>query len=726
MEKYKYTEAELAFLENAPVPLAIYQYVNGQVLTLALSNGFLELFGFSDLAQTKILMDKDMYRDCHPNDIAMLEDAAVQFATNKKPYNVIYRSKVDGKYKIIHAYGEHIQKPGGVQVAVIWYSDEGDYKEEIDEQDSFLSSAYSNLLRSVSVDRLLQYDYLTGFPTASHFFYLCDTNYVPKARELGEMPAMIFFDMSGMKRFNAKHGFAEGDKLIAAFSRLLAQTFDSNHCCRIGMDRFCAYVMEKDLQARLEKVFTDCEKINGGKSVPVRAGIYSAKVEYCGSSLACDRAKMACDSGKAANISGFTWFDKSMLEASEKRQYIIENIDRAIEEKWIKVYYQPIIRAANDRVCDEEALARWIDPKEGFMSPADFIPALEDSNLIYKLDLFITEQVLQKLKAQEKADIYTAPISINLSRSDFDSCDIVEEINKHVKAAGVPPEKLTIEITESVLGHDFDYMKEQVKRFQELGFKVWMDDFGSGYSGLDALLDIKFDLVKFDMKFMKEFYKNEKSRVMLSGMMKIAAELGIETICEGVETIDQVEFLKEIGCAKLQGFYYCKPIPMEEIFERYEKGTQIGFENPAETEYYAQIGKINLYNLSVITNANDEIYKNVFNTPPMLILEMDDKEIKIVRGNKSYKEFVKKNFRHIARDGNIIGRVISINEENRRREALFFEAIRRCKGSPDPIIVEQRRGDGSSVHLYLKRISTNPVTKVVAIVAVILNLGEIS
>ena len=721
MKKYQYEELEKTLIQNSPIPLAVYQYIDGQVKTVALSKGFMELFNLKDFCRTTELMDTNIYRDCHPDDIAALQESAALFATKDVPYNVIYRSKVNGAYKIIHAFGKHVKK-GRTKLAIIWYSDEGDYKDGIEQKGGFLEAAYSNLLRGGSQKRLLEYDYLTGLPTTSNFLCICDTTHYPDAVKNGDVPVMIFLDFVGMRRFNSKFGFAEGDKLLQAFSRLLTKTFGSNYCSRFGIDRFYVFTTNKNVEKRLSALFEEAEKINGGMSLPLVAGIYSSEVEVCGASFACDRAKAACESIKNSSKSKFAWFDKEMLKRHENSRYIIENIDRAIAEDWIKVYYQPIVRATNGRVCDEEALARWIDPERGFMSPADFIPVLEDAKLIYKLDLYVTEQVLKKMKAQKKAGIYLAPISVNLSRSDFDVCDIVEEIHKRVKAEKIPPEKITIEITESIMGSDFEYMKGQARRFQELGFNVWMDDFGSGYSSLEVLHEIRFDLIKFDMKFMQNFETSEKSKIMLSGLIKIAAELGMETVCEGVETAEQVEFLKEIGCSKLQGYYYCKPIPMEEIFERYEKGTQIGFENPAETEYYAQIGKINLYNLSVITNANDEIYKNVFNTPPMLILEADDKEIKIVRGNKSYKEFMKKNFRHVARDGNIIGRVISINEENRRRDALFFEVVSRCRANSDPIIIDQRLGSGELIHIYIRRVSTNPVSKVTALAAVILGV----
>ncbi len=180
-----------------------------------------------------------------------------------------------------------------------------------------------------------------------------------------------------------------------------------------------------------------------------------------------------------------------------------------------------------------------------------------------KLDLFVTEQVLEKMKKQGEAGLYVVSESVNLSRADFTSCDIVEEIRRRVDAAGLSRDKINIEVTESVIGSDFEFMKSQIERFRSLGFRVWMDDFGSGYSTLDVLQSIRFDLIKFDMRFMKEFNTSEKSRIMLTELIRMAISLGVDTVCEGVETKEQADFLREIGCTMMQGYYFCRPISLE-------------------------------------------------------------------------------------------------------------------------------------------------------------------
>ena len=256
-------------------------------------------------------------------------------------------------------------------------------------------------------------------------------------------------------------------------------------------------------------------------------------------------------------------YSQKQREAEKKRAYLLGNIDRAAAEGWIQVYYQPIVYSDSGEICDEEALARWIDPVEGFLSPADFISELEDAGLIYKLDLYVLEQVLIKIRSRMSAKEDIVPQSINLSRSDFETCDIVEEFRKRVDGAGVERNMISVEITEGIIGENFDYMKEQISRFQKLGFKVWIDDFGSGYSSLNVLHSVSFDLIKFDQSFTRKLSEGERGRIILRDMMKMAESLQVDTICEGVETKEQALFLKEIGCSKQQGYYYGKPRPLE-------------------------------------------------------------------------------------------------------------------------------------------------------------------
>lgn len=562
------------------------------------------------------------------------------------------------------------------------------------------------------------YDYLTGLPNMSYFYELATAD---KERFLkqGERPVLMFFDLNGMKFFNNRFGYEKGDILLKEFSQVLARHFGKDKCCRFAQDHFAAYSVEEGLEETLCEILEETGRLNGGNSLPVRIGIYRDAIDSVHVAAACDRAKYVCDLNRDTYESAFYYFDDELLAQAQNRQYILDHLDQAIEENWIHVYYQPIVRAANGRVCDEEALARWIDPQKGVLSPAMFIPVLENAKLIYRLDLCVLDQILAKMKYQQKVGLYLVPTSINISRADFDSCDIVEEIRRRVDASGVSRKNITIEITESTVGSNFSFIKEQVRRFHELGFSVWMDDFGSGYSSLDVLQDIHFDLIKFDMRFMQQFDKGDKSRIILTELMKMAIGLGSDTVTEGVETKEQAEFLKEIGCTKLQGYYYCRPIPMEEIMRRYEQGEQIGFENPDETDYYAAIGRINLYDQSIMGKGGEERFKHYFNTIPMAIYEIDEENFMITRSNRSYREFIQRYYSSLP-----LGTTVPFSVLQAAVGLRFTESVKQCREHGKRIFVSTETASGLTVHSLLRHIAINPVTGIAACAEVIIGVTD--
>ncbi len=717
MGLYRFSDSEFSNMENSRIPFAIYQYVDKRVVTVVLSKGFCDLFGYDDRTQAYYDMDNDMYKAVHPDDVGRISDAAVVFATEGGRYEVVYRSKnqTDGSYTIIHAMGEHVLMEDGTRLAQIWYTDEGTYTEGGDVSTGTLNESLRYALYQESSIKASYYDHLTGLPSMTRFFELAEQK--KKSMMLsGRHVVVLYLDFSGMKYYNRRHGFTEGDKLLQGFARVLSDYFGSDNCSRLGQDHFAVITDEENIEDVLKNLFEHCRELNGGVTLPVHVGIHLNRMDDVGISTSCDRAKLACDSLKGRYSSSFKYYDMSMMYAEENRQYIISNLDRALYEGWIEVYYQPIVRAVNGHVCDEEALARWVDPVKGLLPPDDFIPYLEEAMLINKVDLYVVERVIEKIKRQKAAGLHVVPQSINLSRADFDVCDIVEEITARVDASGLSRSLFTIEITESIVGSDFEFMKEQVIRFKSLGFSVWMDDFGSGYSSLDVLQNVPFDLIKFDMRFMQHFNDGNEGKIILTELMKMAASLGIDTVCEGVETESQVQFLREIGCSKLQGYYYTKPISMESIFERYEKGIQIGFEDPDEGWYYETIGRVNLHDLSVVTQSDENEFQKFFDTIPMAILEVEGGNMHISRTNQSYRDFVERYYKF-----DISSMDMSFKDAIKRfgvgRE--YSKAIRQTFTDGKASYVDDRLPDGSVAHYFVRRIAENPVTgKKAAVIAV--------
>ena len=567
--------------------------------------------------------------------------------------------------------------------------------------------SFDDLNRQVSVD------VLTGLPNLRTFLRQADEER-EAMRKAGQKPVLAYFNLLGMKQYNRRHSFDEGDRLICDVAKAISRVFEGHSYSHFGQDRFAALTDEAHLDGQLKALYEACQSANDGNSLPIRAGIYPDALEDVNITVACDRAKFACDQYRGAFVSGSSRYDADMLRQAENRRYVIDNIDRALSEGWIKVYYQAIVRAADAKVCDEEALSRWIDPERGFLSPAAFIPALEEAKLIYKLDLYVVERVLEKMKRQSEAGLYVVPQSVNLSRNDFDACDIVEEIRRRVDDAGIDRSMLTIEITESVVGSDFDFMKEQVERFQALGFQVWMDDFGSGYSSLDVLQSIRFDLIKFDMRFMERFESGDEGKIILTELTRMASGLGVETVCEGVEHQEQVDFLREIGCTKIQGYYYGKPISFEDMLAKYKSGVDLRFENPAESEYYAAIGRINLYDMAALVNEDDESLRRYFDTLPTAIIEVNGTRVSYTRTNRSYRSFVKQFFG--------LEKLDEESDFDRMPDVpgySFMAAVMRCSRDGNRAIVDERFGD-CTVHSMLRRVAVNPVTGTVAVAVAVL------
>ena len=724
VEKYQFPADQLALLEGMEIPFAIYQFIDKHVVTLVLSQGFCKLFGYEDRAQAYHDMDHDMYKDTHPDDVARIADVAFRFATEESAYEVVYRTKMKDSsgYRVVHAMGKHVYTESGERLAHVWYTDEGTYFEDTAGQRSELSRVLSNALHEESLVRASNYDYLTGLPSMTYFFELAEA-----ARESmvarGENPALLYMDLSGMKFFNAKYGFAAGDELLKEFAKVLVHTFGSECCCRIGGDHFAAFSKGEGLEDVLRQFFEDYREANGGKNLPVRVGIYLDGTEGARVSIACDRAKFACDSLHNSYESGFNYYDSRLRDELELRRHVLTHFDRALEEGWIKVYYQAIVGAVNGRVCDEEALSRWVDPKKGMLSPIEFIPALEDAGLIYKLDLYMVDRVLEKMKLQEAMGAPVVPHSINLSRSDFETCDIVEEIRKRVDDSGFARTMITIEITESMIGNDFGFMKEQVDRFRSLGFPVWMDDFGSGYSSLEVLQTIQFDLIKFDMSFMQRLDEGESTKILLTELMKMATSLGVDTVCEGVETEAQVRFLQEIGCSKMQGYYFSKPIPMGTVFERYENGTAIGFQNPEESDYYGAIARVNLYDLAVIASGEDDegdtAFQNFFNTLPMGIMEVRGDQTRCLRSNPSYRVFIERFF-----GLDLSGGPAESSASQSDVTKSFSRLVERCRANGGHAFFNELMPDGSTVHSFVRRIGVNAVTGATALAVAVLSIED--
>ena len=382
--------------------------------------------------------------------------------------------------------------------------------------------------------------------------------------------AVVWFNLDNFKMFNKRFGFERGDDILREIALILGGTFPADGAsllARFSDDNFVVLTDWATVEMNIDTVQEYLYSLHENVTLRLRAGIYFPS-EGDDIRSSCDRAKLACDSIRKNHSVSSCMFHDGMSRELALQQYILDTLDTAITHEYISVLYQPIVRLPAGKICGAEALARWNDPEAGIISPGEFVPTLEQYREIHKLDVYAVKAVCRDYRARNEAGLPLVPVSVNLSRLDFELCDIIGEIESAVTAGNIPRHMVKIEITESVNDEDMTVLNLGIEKFRALGYEVWMDDFGSGYSSLNVLKDYNFDTVKFDMKFLHGFdiNKSEKAKYIISSNLQMARLMGMQALAEGVETEEQLEYLRSIGFDKAQGYLFGKPMKLDEVF----------------------------------------------------------------------------------------------------------------------------------------------------------------
>lgn len=438
-------------------------------------------------------------------------------------------------------------------------------------------------------------------------------------------------DISGMKNINMTYGYTTGDHVLKRTAHILTRVFDHAIIGRFNDDAFFIRTNEAGLLEKVEKSVRYSKYYKGDISVSLKIGIYLGEAGE-NAHLACDRARMALGTIKDDFSKCYQYYDEKMSENYENRRYIIEHFEDAIFNKYIKVYYQPIMYAMSNSVASLEALARWDDPIKGFLSPGDFINVLESVNLCYQLDLYILEQVCIDMKEYLKQGKEIVSTSINLSPNDFLNIDMVAAVKEVVDYHGIDHHHFIIEITESAFMKDPKTLKKAVDGFHKEGFQVWMDDFGSGYSSLNILKEYNFDLIKIDMGFLRHLEDYPKGKLIIKHMVELARDLHINTLVEGVEVPYHAMYLRGIGCDLLQGFYFSKPIPLGDQLH-----SLLAEHVDVNDAYYNDIDKA-FYHLD--TTAMPLALRKEIEQIAYSLIEYQPGMIHFIKGNNTYLDFL--------------------------------------------------------------------------------------
>ena len=458
--------------------------------------------------------------------------------------------------------------------------------------------------------------------------------------DLAEPLTFIYFDIENFKSFNQRYGFQQGNRLLRYVADLLRETFEGNLVARFNDDHFAVATQSENPGDCIQFIHERIRVYDLGLPMEVKAGIYHPPQGLTDVALIMDRAKIACNSIK--NTYDLTWaeFNPSMEEELNFRSHIIRSFQEAMIEGYIEVFYQPEIRTMTREICGFEALARWRDPVHGMISPGVFVPVLEDAHLSPQLDLYIIERVCQDISRirRELPGWELLRVSVNLSRADFRLMDMVQAVEDVRLRYDIARSLLNVEVTEGVQSDDEKFLQGEIARFRAAGYEVWMDDFGSGYSSLNNVKDYVFDVLKIDMNFLRSFDTNPKSAIVIRSIVNMAKELGLHTLAEGVETEAQFEFLREIGCEKVQGYLFSPPMPLDKaIAYCHGETAQVKVEPLRLGSYYAEIGAINVLSSEAIERRGSP---EIGDALSLAVLEEEGGEIRYLYQSRMFKMFL--------------------------------------------------------------------------------------
>jgi len=378
----------------------------------------------------------------------------------------------------------------------------------------------------------------------------------------------IQFDIRKFKIVNDLYGEKFGDEILYFIIKQLREICNENQFfVNLRSDVFMVVTEYENKRELVDFIQGLDEKISRYKSVKLQLsyGIYTVEDRNMELRQMEDRAAMARKRAKNSVLTNILFYKEQFKDSLYNRKFIEENMQLAINERQFQMYLQPKYSITQNVIIGAEALVRWRHPERGMIFPNQFIPVIEENGFVKKVDYYIWGEACHFIKRCQEEGVDPTPISVNVSRihlRDNDEC--IQMLSELIESSGIKKELLELEITESANDQQISQKALQLK---EEGFTLLMDDFGSGYSSLNILLETPFDVIKLDKKFMENMMVSRKGRLILEQVVTMANKLELGLLAEGVETKEQVDLLQSIGCDQVQGYYYAKPMPAENFFE---------------------------------------------------------------------------------------------------------------------------------------------------------------
>ena len=415
-------------------------------------------------------------------------------------------------------------------------------------------------------------DAVTGLFTRDYFF-----EYIRQieARHNSSVDALVF-NIDHFHLVNEMYGRKTGDSVLVRVANTLEEVLKKKEIisCRTEADTFyvlCEHI--DDYTPLIAKIQELLGNASGSSKIRLRAGIYQEAAKDMEVELRFDRAKIACDRIRGDYSRNAAYYNNELYQKSIYHERLIRDVDDAIANEDFKVFFQPKYDITSDtpKLRSAEALIRWQHPELGMISPGDFIPLFESNGLIQKVDNYVWKTAASQIRKWKEKYNYSVAVSVNVSRIDIFDPTLQDKLRTILEENGLDASELMLEITESAYADSANTLTEVAESLRASGFKIEMDDFGSGYSSLNMITTLPIDVLKLDMKFVRNMEKDEKSLKLVELIIDIAKFLDVPVVAEGVETKSQLDTLKELGCQVIQGYYFSKPVPADEFEQFIEK-----------------------------------------------------------------------------------------------------------------------------------------------------------
>lgn len=480
---------------------------------------------------------------------------------------------------------------------------------------------------------LAEYDNLTGLYNKKKFF---DVSKHMLTNNNDKKFVFIRLDIDRLRLANSFFGTDMYDKLLIYISEEMKRLYSSLPYCvfgRIESDIFgiCHLYDETSILRRIADIRNFLSKFNPEYDIVPNLGLYVIEDNNLPLEMIFNRATLAASYTRGNYVKFYTFYNSDMSNALIHEQEIINDVKGAIESGQFDIYFQPKYSLQTNRPYGAEALVRWFHPVKGMVMPGEFIPVFEKNGFISKLDYFVWEKACQYLRKWIDEGRHPYPISVNVSRVNMYNPKIVEIIKGITDKYDIPTTLLNLELTESAYMENPIAIKEVISNLQKYGFVILMDDFGSGYSSLNILKDIKVDILKVDMRFLSKTDIPGRGDNILASVIRMAKWINLPVVVEGVETSEQSRFLRSIGCDYVQGFYFAMPMPEEEYLNLIDMNIEVSDKKDAVFN-----DSISIDSLFENNPQMEFLFGNSLQA--IAIFEYDENNLEILRVNEGYYE----------------------------------------------------------------------------------------